>query len=388
MGMDANAKNDGPILRRALRRLFGRQDGGDAPATGRGSPAADNRTRTLEAISAFLHAHDLDLDALTLAVAHDYVCGSDDRLARQIDRRVQRGDPVTAAWLERATLRSEGRDGQADELAALNTLMEQLEAGLDAFDQTSQQARSATSEYSSALQVHVGELEQGDAAEMAIAELASLARHMLERTREIERTMSRSEMETRALRRSLDRARRSAEHDHLTGLPNRRAFEHLLESETAAARTAHEPLCVAFCDVDHFKRINDTHGHDAGDRVLRVVAQSLARISDDRCHVARHGGEEFVVLLRGQTLAEAWETLDDARAEMAEKRLVNRSTDVPFGKVTFSGGLADIFAHPDPRAALKAADAALYRAKEQGRNRIVVAQRAAGTTSAPPSDGR
>jgi diguanylate cyclase len=178
-------------------------------------------------------------------------------------------------------------------------------------------------------------------------------------------------MQTRTLQRSLDEARRSAELDHLTGLPNRRAFENVLEHEYAEALAANEPLCVAICDIDHFKRVNDTHGHEAGDRVIRAVAQSLARISNANCHVARHGGEEFVILFRGKTIEEGWRILDEARDAMADRRLVNRATDVPFGRVTFSGGIADVFAHANPREALKAADDALYVAKASGRNCIV-----------------
>lgn len=129
-------------------------------------------------------------------------------------------------------------------------------------------------------------------------------------------------------------------------------------------------MCVAICDIDHFKRVNDTHGHEAGDRVIRAVAQTLAKISNDTCHVARHGGEEFVILFRGKALDEAWQTLDQAREAMSERRLVNRATDVPFGRITFSGGIADVFAHATPREALKAADDALYAAKASGRNCI------------------
>ncbi|MCW1384843.1 diguanylate cyclase [Novosphingobium sp. KCTC 2891] len=100
---------------------------------------------------------------------------------------------------------------------------------------------------------------------------------------------------------------------------------------------------------------------------------TLDRISNSRCHVARHGGEEFAVLFRGQTLAQAWAKLDIARAEIAERRLINRATDMPFGRITFSGGLADVFAYPGKSAAMKAADEALYAAKDAGRNQIIMA---------------
>jgi diguanylate cyclase len=136
------------------------------------------------------------------------------------------------------------------------------------------------------------------------------------------------------------------------------------------ARDAGESLCLAFVDIDHFKRVNDTHGHPAGDRVLKFVGEALNRIADARCFVARHGGEEFAVIWRNHTVDKAWKKLDSAREEIAERRLVNRANDKPFGKITFSGGIADAFAYPDKSAALKAADEALYLAKKSGRNRV------------------
>lgn len=322
-------------------------------------------------ISAFLTTHQLEVTAYSLAIAHDYLTGADHVLTRQIDKRIQTREPVTLEWLEKLT----HRPGRGDDEGRLKALMTKLETSIEEFGRTAKDAKSATTDYSSALEVHVGELSRVSKAGVVISELAEIARAMLIRTREIEQEMTRSELQTRSLKRSLDQARRSADHDHLTGLPNRRAFDGLFESEVRAAMEAREPLCIAFCDIDHFKAVNDTHGHDAGDRVLKVVAQTLARISNDKCHVARHGGEEFVILLRGTPLPETWEILDQARADMAERRLVNRSTDVAFGKVTFSGGVADVFAFEAPRDALKAADEALYRAKEEGRNRIVVAPR-------------
>ena len=325
----------------------------------------------LDEIGAFLATHDLDGNAYALAIAHDYVTASDPQIVRQIDGRVRSSLPVTQEWLEQVSQ----RPTRESEQEMLGALMTRLEHAIEEFGKTTHDAKSATSSYNTALEQHVDELGDAGKTGAVISELAAIAQAMLERTRQIEQEMSRSELRTRFLRRSLEQARRSAERDHLTGLPNRRAFETLLETEYKAAQAAHEPMCVAFCDIDNFKAVNDLHGHDAGDRVLRVVAQNLARISKDKCHVARHGGEEFVILLRGRTPADAWELLDEARSEMAERRLVNRATDVPFGKITFSGGIADVFAHGDARSALKAADQALYKAKEQGRNRIVVAPR-------------
>jgi diguanylate cyclase len=346
-----------------------------SPAPARAQTA---RLALIAEISQFLDAHDVEVNALTLAAAHDYLTASDIGLVRAVDRRLQSGQPITTEWLETAA----AVEAKGDDREALTKLMTRLESNLEEFGRTTVAARTAATSYSSALEAQVEGLDASHATHGAagthtsevIAELASLARAMLTRTRDLEREMSRSELQTKTLRRSLDQARRTADKDHLTGLPNRRAFEAMFECELALAQAEHEHLCVAFCDVDHFKRINDTHGHEAGDRVLRAVAHSLARISNDRCHVARHGGEEFVVLLRGHSLEEAWDVLEEARIQQAERRLVNRATDMPFGKITFSGGLADVFAYPDPRTALRAADQALYQAKEEGRNRVVIAR--------------
>lgn len=346
-----------------------RPDAEPASRTDQESLRNSVRQRQMQEIVSFLAFHDLDLSSQSLSVAFDYLNGTDPRLARLIDRQIQARQPITREWLDEVLSdRDQNKDAEQ-----LNTLMQRLEASIDEFGKTSREARTATSEYSSALESHVGELEQVTVAGAVISELATIAKVMIGRTREIEKQMLRSEAQTRSLKRKLDEARRSADHDHLTGLPNRRAFETHFAEQFAAARAAGEALSVAFCDIDHFKRINDTHGHDAGDRVLKVVAENLARISDERCHVARHGGEEFVVLFRDLLARDALLRLDRLRTELAERRLVNRANDVPFGQITFSGGVADVFAFPDRGSALKAADAALYRAKETGRNRILLA---------------
>ena len=342
---------------------------GDLTAEPDGSDRRCNsQLHQLEGLASFLTLHQLPVNASTLAIGWNYLSGGDHDLVRALDRRVQTQQPITVAWLD-----EQFGTTNDNEMAVLAELMQRLETSIDEFASTSHDAHTATAQYHTVLEGHVTELEHVTRAGDVISDLANIAKVMLKRTRDIERQMLRSEAQTRALKRRLDEARRSAEEDHLTGLPNRRAFETRFEAEFRDARAATDQLCVAFCDIDNFKRINDEHGHDAGDRVLKLVAENLARLSNDRCHVARHGGEEFVVLLRGDTLEEAAATLDRLRAALAERRLVNRANDRPFGQVTFSAGIADVFVCGDTRSALKAADTALYRAKHGGRNRVVIA---------------
>jgi len=335
------------------------------------------RSQVIVAIGEFLFDHDLEITPHNLALAHGVVSGLNPRLRRKVAALRASGSTVTQDWLDQATATEATEDDSRVEL-----LIRQLEQTITQFRQTTQTAQTATREYGDALEQHVGQLDKapaptgdadsGDATAM-ITELATYARAMLKRSRRAEAELKDSEEEAANLRHNLDRARRDAEIDFLTGLPNRRAFEVELERNLAEARAAGEPLSVAFCDIDHFKLVNDTHGHDAGDRVICVVAKTLSEICGDQCHVARHGGEEFVLLFRGLGVHAAAEALDGARTTLAARRLVNRRSKMPFGQITFSGGVADVFAHAAPNEALAAADEALYRAKEGGRNRIELA---------------
>lgn len=317
----------------------------------------------------FLVDNDLDISPANLLLAHGAFSGTNPHLARQISTRSQSPEGISQQWLDQLAEQDSSQPDRAD----LDRLITRLETNLESFHSNTKEARTVASDYGSELEQHVIDLEQLQKTGRIVSSLADLAKAMLDRTRKAEDDMRKSEDEAKALRRSLARAKRDAEVDYLTGLPNRRAFEELLEVQYREAQMAMEPLSVAFCDIDNFKAINDAHGHEAGDRVLKTIADTLSQISDDQCHVARHGGEEFVMLFRGKNPAAAAERLDQAREHLAARRLINRKTDEPFGQITFSGGVADIFGFGDARAALKAADDALYLAKQNGRNRIEIA---------------
>lgn len=374
----------------AIQRLFGwlglkkaadaagTQESVQNDAVSRPKPrnqSRDARRILLQNITEFLIDHDLPVSQENLALAHAAFSGANMDLARTLTARMQSGAPVSQAWLDEMSVDQQhiDKNNLQHDQRDMEKLMLRLETQVDNFQTQAGQARNITVQYGSELERHVGDLESVERTGELVADLADLARAMLDRTRRTEQDMRRSEEEVRLLRRNLARARRDADIDHLTGLPNRRAFEILLDQQYQNAAEQQEALSVAFCDIDDFKRINDAHGHDSGDRVIKVIAETLSHISDERCHVARHGGEEFVMLFRGRTPREAAEKLNEARAAMARRKLINRKTDTPFGQVTFSGGVADVFFYADAREALRAADEALYRAKENGRNRIEIA---------------
>lgn len=330
--------------------------------------AEESRRELLAAISDFLIGHELAVCPENLTAAYAAVSGASPSLARRVSARAAAGQPVTQKWLQEAC---GGPDAKSEQDAS-RQLSAELDRSLNVFARSTSAARTATSEYGDQLDRHVSQIARRDAGE-PLQDLAALAQEMAERVRIAEAELRASEREATALRRRLNRARRDAERDHLTGLPNRRAFESELLRQYAEAKEAGHLLSVAFCDVDHFKLINDRHGHDAGDRILKLIAQTFTAISDNNCHVARHGGEEFVLLFRGQTVQEAMDKLNAARQDLAARRLINRDTDTPVGQVTFSAGVANAMAYAAPHEALSAADGALLRAKDQGRNRVIAA---------------
>lgn len=341
------------------------------PRAGSSSSREINRRRQLyEDIGDFLFAHDLDLTPINFSVALDYLTGANIGVEKAIRAVMMERGKITNGWIE--TIAAEQR---ADEVTpdSLATMLDKVEENLTQFTGLMHESRNSAKDYGAALQEQAKDLVEGGDSEPVLARLVGLTRSMVEKTRLVETQLRENQKQTKALKSSLETARRAAEHDHLTGLPNRRAFETVLREEVAQAQAQGEQLSVAFCDIDHFKHVNDTHGHDTGDRVLKFVAGLLAKASNDRCHVARHGGEEFVMLFRGKGPGEAGEVVDGVREDLANRSLVNRATGERMDRVSFSAGVANVLAYEDARAALKAADRALYLAKEHGRNRVYLA---------------
>ena len=354
------------LLRTRTSRPFA-PDLADAPGPSKAELRA--RRRLINEIRTFLIEHKLEVSPFTLRAAHEACSGLNPAFSRRIEQQGECDEPLTVEWLEEAVSEDPCSDYRSIEYLALS-----LEQGIEELSRATKSMRLATSEYGDELERRVVGLNDASHAEEVIAQLADFAKAMLSRSRQMEDELRDNERETAALRKNLDRARQDAEVDFLTGLPNRRAFEEVLQAEYRDARAAGEPLSVVYCDIDWFKAINDSHGHEAGDRILREVADTLLQLCGKDCYVARHGGEEFVLLFRGVEPAAAWEILNSAREDLAGRRMINRRTDKPFGTVTFSGGIADVAQFADPREALAAADEALYCAKESGRNQISLAQ--------------
>jgi diguanylate cyclase (GGDEF)-like protein len=169
---------------------------------------------------------------------------------------------------------------------------------------------------------------------------------------------------------AMKRVYESTLRDALTGLYNRRHLEHQLDVEIASALRHKKHLSVAMLDIDHFKKVNDTYGHAAGDHVLRTFASVVGNLVRPEDLFARYGGEEFTLVLRDT---------DETRALALAERLRSmiEQTSIPFGsqtiRITSSSGVATLeeCEQPDKGTIMRIADERLYAAKQGGRNRVV-----------------
>jgi diguanylate cyclase len=208
----------------------------------------------------------------------------------------------------------------------------------------------------------------------AVATLAAETARASERNRVLEKQLSVSSARVTRLKDSMADLKRETTTDLLTGLFNRKAFNVRLRRAVSEAKADGSPVSVLMLDVDHFKRVNDTYGHQTGDLVLRLIGRLLSDSVKGRDTSARYGGEEFVVLLPGTDLKGGVALADQIRLSLDDKHLVKKRSTDEFGKITVSIGVAQVQPKDTAASLLDRADAAMYRAKQLGRNQVCASQ--------------
>jgi diguanylate cyclase (GGDEF)-like protein len=161
--------------------------------------------------------------------------------------------------------------------------------------------------------------------------------------------------------------------DPLTQTKNRTSFNDSVQREISLARRNSKNLSIIFLDIDHFKAINDSYGHDCGDITLRSVAKWIKESLRDSDLVFRFGGEEFVGMFPGLDAVAAQVVVDKCRAALADLPLYAATSGDRIGAVTFSAGVAELRVGEEMADLLRRADETLYRAKAEGRNRVLIA---------------
>jgi diguanylate cyclase len=177
-----------------------------------------------------------------------------------------------------------------------------------------------------------------------------------------------TEAELIKLHKELDRVSAQARHDPLTGALNRQGLDEALNREISGMRRKESPLCVSLLDIDNFKKLNDSHGHDAGDAALAHLATVARECMRPQDTLARYGGEEFVLLLPDTPLEKGVEAMTRLQRELTKRFFLAGNEKI---LITFSAGVAQLANDESGAEGIKRADQAMYLAKRAGKNRVL-----------------
>lgn len=277
---------------------------------------------------------------------------------QRLDQLPQQVLPYLTQLESTVQLRERGEVSKA--LSALDALIKPGEAAQDSVAQVLLDSQREDKLRSRAFELE-SERQRAEAiVRAALFTLALLGAYLLLRA---ERRFSVQRL--RSLQKENERLRELSEEDGLTKLNNRRAFDMRMDIEWQRAHRYGIPLSVVILDVDHFKGYNDTFGHPAGDGILRQMANALAQTARLSDTVARYGGEEFALILPHTDATEAMIVGERLRALILRSTWANRPITASIGVATLTPQM------PSAEALVKAADTALYFAKEHGRNQVV-----------------
>ncbi len=231
-----------------------------------------------------------------------------------------------------------------------------------------------STKYGRALEVHQQTLER-----MAtIEDLRELERRLLEQVKEVQsandryrRDLDAANTRVQEQQKDLEQMQGSIGIDFLTELPNRQRLDEYMRELMSRAERYQQRFSLVLLDIDHFKAINDEHGHAAGDRVLRAIAQLLSDNKRASDFLARYGGEEFVLLLPETTLENAVALAGKLRERVSSRNFQFQTQPI---RLTLSAGVGEVLPGNDTAESLfERVDKALYQAKNDGRNRVCVA---------------
>ncbi len=312
--------------------------------------------------------HGLAADPVTYAVWFEYLAGINPPLTAAMDQRLQADAPVDDEFV--------GTLFDAHVASANGERLEEIRAEVAEILRRAAESVSAAdgqvAAYGESLRQAAPRLS-----EASTEQLADIVRNLGERTGQMQQVnsdlrqqleLNGSEMES--LRRELDQVRREASTDPLTGLMNRKGFQAAVDDIMEDVELSAGPLSLIMVDIDFFKRVNDTYGHLLGDKVIKVVAQTILRCIKGGDSAGRFGGEEFAVLLPSTPLSGALVVAEHIRSAVERGRIRRNDTNETIGQVTVSAGVAVYRSGETQEELIDRADAALYAAKQSGRNRV------------------
>jgi diguanylate cyclase len=316
--------------------------------------------------------HDAAFNPLPYTVWYEYLAGINPALSKALDelrQQMPRLDDEAMVQLHRDYV------ADADSPTATRVASE-LQRVMTGIAESAASAGSAAGSFGAQLNDLSAALkdEDLDALTPRLHDALAGTEKMKSSVDSLQEQLSVSLREIETLRADLQRAREDALTDPLSGVYNRKGFDQRLAEMIAAAPPEGTAHCLVMLDLDHFKRVNDTHGHLVGDSVIQALGQVLRKVAADAgLFCARYGGEEFAVLLPASTIKQAVQVAEQVRARTKALKVRDRATNATLVTPTISAGVAAWVPGKDASTLIASADAALYRSKQNGRDRVTVA---------------
>lgn len=342
-----------------------------AAAPGRPSPRpSDPYTLAAEALE-YARQHETPPEPETFKVWYTYAAGSSLMLNERIEALI--ADGAKPSVYDMTALNGEiiegGPAGPDPEIEANENLqreMDEVQSFIRSYLQTTERYEGAIDSTTKSL----SKASTADEVEMVIALMIRENQRIRAQTQQLSASLRETQEEIVRLQDKLTQSRKAEMQDPMTGLNNRRYFQHAIASAVVHAQANDAPLSFAIADIDHFKQVNDRFGHQIGDEILKFVGTYIASKIKDHGTVSRYGGEEFAIILPDITTETARALLEDIKDGIAGARLVTSKTNKPIGSVTVSFGVSGLIEDDNIETLFERADRQLYEAKSAGRNKV------------------
>ena len=310
---------------------------------------------------------------MSYALWYEYVAGGNAALRQELDATVRSGNRLDSAvtfdlynkhLIDKAELAvRRARTGLLDVLDKMQTSVSDANSNTAAFN-------TQLEDFSQM----VAQADSVDSVRAQVGEVLAGARRMGDSLGQLQGEFETSQSEVVKLSEELRRMRQEVLTDPLTGLVNRRGFDGAIAGLTGQASKEGTELTLLMIDIDHFKKVNDTYGHLFGDQVIRGVAQAMKACVKGQDTAARYGGEEFVVLLPQTGVKGGYAAAENIRGTVERSKIRRANSNEAVGNITVSVGVAQFRPGESVDSLIQRADAALYDAKNNGRNRVSTAR--------------
>jgi len=325
----------------------------------------------LRQVIPMLTKHKVPATPVNYSVWYSYVSGQQLALNEAINNTLEQGKPITSEFCNE--LYEAYVDGSAM-ISAQEEIQKKLSKIVTQTIQNVGEACKEAETFDQTLNQRSTQLDQvsdNDSLQMLISQMTTDTRKMAENGQSLQNQMHETKSEVEQLRQELDQVKQAARQDSLTGLSNRGSFDEHMEILTQLPANNSHPGCLMMLDIDHFKRINDNFGHLVGDRVIKYVAALLKQVVGENQIIARYGGEEFAVVMKDTPYEVVLKLAEKIRIGLSKSKLQRKESGETIGQITISIGVTKQQEDDTPERFIERADAALYKAKNGGRDQVV-----------------